>query len=61
MALKERKGRTAGRVGQGLWFLCLGSGTILLVAGKQLWVPGTGLALTATALTVVEPMSTPTK
>jgi energy-coupling factor transporter transmembrane protein EcfT len=36
-------------VGKGLWFLCLGFGTILLVAGRQIWVPGIGLALTATA------------
>jgi hypothetical protein len=35
--------------GKGIWFLCLGSGTILLVAGRQIWVPGIGLALTATA------------
>jgi len=35
--------------GKGLWFLCLGCGTILLVAGRQIWVPGIGLALTATA------------
>jgi energy-coupling factor transporter transmembrane protein EcfT len=36
-------------LGKGLWFLCLGLGTILLVAGRQLWVPGIGLALTAAA------------
>jgi energy-coupling factor transporter transmembrane protein EcfT len=36
-------------VDRGLWFLCLGLGTILLVAGRQIWVPGLGLALTATA------------
>jgi energy-coupling factor transporter transmembrane protein EcfT len=49
MALKERTALTADRLGKGIWFLCLGFGTILLVAGKQLWVPGIGLALTATA------------
>jgi len=36
-------------VGKGLWFLCLGFGTILLVTGRQIWVPAIGLALTATA------------
>jgi hypothetical protein len=47
--LKEEVERRTERVGKGLWFLCLGFGTILLVAGRQLWVPGVGLALTATA------------
>ena len=45
----DGKGSAADRVNKGLWFLCLGTGTILLVAGRQLWVPGIGLALTATA------------
>jgi hypothetical protein len=36
-------------VGKGLWLLCLGMGTLLLLAGRQIWVPGIGLALTATA------------
>jgi energy-coupling factor transporter transmembrane protein EcfT len=35
--------------GKALWFLCLGIGTILLLAGRDLRVPGIGLALTATA------------
>lgn len=46
--MKERARRTE-RVGKGLWCLCLGLGTILLVAGTQIWGPGIGLALTATA------------
>jgi energy-coupling factor transporter transmembrane protein EcfT len=36
-------------LGRGLWLLCLASGTILLVAGREIWVPGMGLALTAAA------------
>lgn len=47
--MKGRAGRCAQMAGKGLGFLCLGSGTILLVAGGQVWVPGIGLALTATA------------
>ena len=47
--MKERAGRRTEMAGRGLWFLCLGCGTILLVAGRQIWVPGIGLALTATA------------
>jgi hypothetical protein len=46
--LKARTVRTE-TVGKGLWILCLGTGTVLLLAGRQIWVPGVGLALTATA------------
>jgi len=35
--------------GKTLWCLCLMVGTLLLLAGRDLWVPGTGLALTAAA------------
>lgn len=47
--MKEGAGRRTEMVEKGLWFLFLGFGTTLLVAGRQIWVPGIGLALTATA------------
>lgn len=40
---------SAEKVGTGLWLLCLGTGTILLVAGGAIRVPAVGLALTAAA------------
>lgn len=46
--MKERA-RRPELPGKGLWFLCLGFGTILLVTGRQIWVPGIGLVLTGTA------------
>jgi energy-coupling factor transporter transmembrane protein EcfT len=39
----------AKKMGTGLWLLCLVTGTVLLVAGQGIRVPGIGLALTATA------------
>lgn len=47
--MEEGAGRRNERLGKGLWLLCLGFGTILLVAGRQIWVPGIGLVLTAMA------------
>jgi energy-coupling factor transporter transmembrane protein EcfT len=46
--VKTEAGR-ANSLEKGLWFLCLGVGFILLLGGGRLWVPGIGLALTATA------------
>jgi energy-coupling factor transporter transmembrane protein EcfT len=46
--LNTKTGRTE-TAGKAAWFLCLGLGTILLLAGTDLWVPGVGLALTCTA------------
>ena len=37
------------KIGSGLWLLCLAAGTVLLVAGHGIRIPGIGLALTATA------------
>jgi energy-coupling factor transporter transmembrane protein EcfT len=48
IALESGSGRKE-KARRGLWFLCLGVGTILLVAGRQIWIPGIGLALAATA------------
>jgi hypothetical protein len=48
-ALKEYASRGAERAEKGLWLLCLGCGTLLLLAGRQIWVPALGLTLTATA------------
>jgi hypothetical protein len=36
-------------VGNGLWISCLGIGTILLLAGRDSWLPAVGFALTGTA------------
>lgn len=45
-----RKGTTRiEAAGRALWYLCLTTGTLMLLAGRGLWVPGAGLALTATA------------
>ena len=46
---KKEAGRWIEAGGKGLWSLCLGVGTILLLAGKDLPTPGIGLALTGTA------------
>lgn len=48
IVLEAEAGR-AGRVARGLRLLCLGIGTIFLIAGRHVWVPGIGLALTAAA------------
>lgn len=47
--MKEKAGRRAETAGKGLWFLCLGVGTILLLAGRDIRVPAIGLVLTGTA------------
>jgi len=47
--LKRSTGRRTEMAGKVLWFLFLGLWTTLLVAGRQIWVPGMGLVLTATA------------
>ncbi len=48
MVPKAKAGRPA-RVTNVLWMLCLGMGAILLLAGRDIWVPAAGFVLTGTA------------